>query len=163
MSGARCGEAADLDDAVVVGAGVRGWGCGVEDHPGDAEGEETGVADGVGLGGEVGLGVGALLPLGGEGGGDGRFAAVLGEVGEGAAEGDGAEGLGVFAVLVDVLGVEGEEGVGRGVVAGPEEGLDPGVGILLRAPGELEVVGGGEGLALDVEHGGGESDEEDRG
>ncbi len=39
VSGARGCEAADLDDAVVVRAWVRGWSCGVKDHPGDAEGE----------------------------------------------------------------------------------------------------------------------------
>ena len=142
---------------------VCGRGCGVKDHPGNAEREQARVADGIGFGGEVGLGFRALLPLGGERGGDGRLAAVLGEVGQGAAEGDGAEGLGVFTVLVDILGVEGEEGIGWGIVAGPEKGADPGVGILLREPGELEVVGGGEGLALDVEHGGGESHDEDDG
>ena len=135
----------------------------MEDHPGDAEGEESRVADGVGLGGEVELSVGALLPLGGEPGRDGGLATVLGEVGDSAAEGDGAKGLGVFAVFVHVFGVEGEEGVRGRVVAAPEEGLHPGVGVLLRAPGELEMLGGGEGLALHVEHRCGECEEDDDG
>ncbi len=157
------GEAADFDRAVVVGAGEGGVGVGVEDEPCDAERMEAGVAGGVGLGGEVALGVLTLEPLVGELGRDGCFAAVFGEVGDGAAEGGGAEGLGVFAVFVDVLCVEGEEGVGGCVVACPEEGLDPGVWVAVGEPGEFEVFGCGEGLALNVEHCRGESEEDEDG
>ena len=74
-------ETADFDGSVVVGAGVCGGCGGVEDHPGDAEGQKAGVAEVVGFGGEVDLGGGSLLPLFGEGGSDGCFSAVLGEVG----------------------------------------------------------------------------------
>lgn len=111
-----------------------------------------GVAEVVGFGGEIDLGSGSLEPLFGEGGGDGRFSAILGEVRQGAAESGGAEGLGVFAVFVDILWVEGEESVVGGVVAGPEEGSGP--GIARGEPGEFEVVRGGEGVALHGEHGG---------
>ena len=96
-----------------------------------------GVTEGVGFGGEVDLCGGSLLPLIGEGGGDGRLAAVFGEVWQGAAEGGGTEGLGVFAVFVDILCVEGEEGVVGGVVASPEEGAGPGVA--WGDAGELDV------------------------
>lgn len=42
------------------------------------------------------------------------------------------------------------------MVAGPEECPNPGVGIALGEPGKFEVFGCGEGLTLDVEHGGGD-------
>src|ERR1700735_5147926 len=38
-SGALGCEAAHLDDAIVIRAFVRGWSCGVKNHPGNAEGE----------------------------------------------------------------------------------------------------------------------------
>ena len=152
-------ELADFDGGVAVRAGQVGLAGGLEDEPGDVEGGEGGEALGVGHGFEAGLGGLAEDPGGGEVWRDAGFAAVFGVVGEGGALGDGAEGLGVFAVAAgDVAGVEGEEGVFGGVVAGPEEGLDPGV--RWGAAGEFKVVRGGEGAALDVEHEGSEGEEE---
>ena len=58
----------------------------------------------------------------------------------------------------DVVCVKGEESIFGGVIAGPEESLDPGVGRV--AAGKFEVVGGGEGAALDVEHEGSECEKE---
>jgi len=101
-------------------------------------------------------------PLVGERGSDGRFAAVLGKIRERTALGDGAEGLGIFAGEGDVVGIEREECVDRGVGAAPEEGLGPGVG-RLRAPGKIDVDVGGELDALDGEHGDGGGDYEECG
>ena len=118
---------ADFDGSVVIGAGVIGGCGGVQHHPVDAEVEEAGVAEGIGFGGEVGLRGCTLLPLIGECGRDGSLAAVFGEVWQGTAQGCGAEGLGVFAVFVDIFCVEGEEGDWRGIGARPQECLRPGV------------------------------------
>jgi hypothetical protein len=104
-----------------------------------------------------------LQPLGGERGGDGGLASVFGEVGDGATERDGTEGLGILAVLVDVLCIEGKEGVGWGIVSAPQKGLHPRIRILLREPRKLEMLRGGERLSLHVEHGGGEREDKDSG
>jgi hypothetical protein len=147
--GTGSADAADGDGGVAVGAVEVGDGGALEDEPGDAEGVERGEAGGVSGCGRAevllcGLGDG---PRGGERGRDGGFAAVFGVVGKGRAFGDGAEALGVFAGGVDVVGVEGEEGVFGGVVADPEEGLEPGVsgvrvGVLVTSSmwGELGKV-----------------------
>ncbi len=107
----------------------------MEEHVGGMEGSEEGVTGWVVLLAEVCLGVGGCEPAVGEGGGDGRFAAVFGEVRERGALGDGAEGLGVLAFCVDVFVVEGDEGVVWGVVLDPEEGLGPGVGVVVGVGG----------------------------
>ncbi len=129
----------------------------MEEHPCDAEGEQAGVAGRVVEYGEMGLCGDAVGPAGGQKGRDGGDAAVLGEVRQLAALGDSAKELRVFAVGGDVVGVEGEEGVVGGVVAGVEEGLLPGVA--RGEPGEFDVGVGGVEAALDEEHGDGERDE----
>ncbi len=156
----RSGQAADFDGGVLVGAGECRLAGGFEDEPGDAEGLELGEAESVGFRFEVGLGGLADGPGLGERGSDGGFASVFRVVGECAALGEGAEALGVFvAAFGDVVGVEGEEGVDRGVGANPEEGLLPGV--VRRGVRPLDVRGVGEGGALGDEHGGCEGEKED--
>jgi hypothetical protein len=151
------GEWADLDRAVVVGAGCVDGGGGVQHEPAGLEGREPCAA----LGGcgvaEMLVGQGGCQPCGSQRGEIRSDAAILREVGQRAALADGAEALGVFPGYLDVAGIEREECIGAGVIASPEEGLHPWV--RSGAPGPLEVRRGRERSALDEEHGhGGEDD-----
>lgn len=136
---------------------MRGGRVGVEDHPCGAKGEDAGVALCVVELAEVLLGLRALPPTDREWrfAGEGtirRFSAVFGVVGQHAALCDGAEDLCVFTVGVDVTGVERENGVGWGVVFDPDEGLDPGVGVVVAGPFDLWRRREGEALDSEEAH-----------
>jgi len=139
---------------------VRGCG-GVENQPVNAEGKQAGIAGGFIECAEVGLSGRAKEPSVGERRSDGGFSAVLRVIGKDAALGRGAEGLRVFAGGGDVVCIDGKEGVAWGVVARPEEGLRPGIGI--GPVGEFKMRGRREGGALGFEHDGGEGNDDAKG
>ena len=113
---------------------MSGYGRGVEHHPRRAEDLQVRVTNGVALIAKIFLGGGTLLPERRQWGSDRGLAAILRVVRNGAAQRDGAEGLGVFAIGVHVASVEREERILWCVLFRPQEGLDPRIGVLRSAP-----------------------------
>ena len=108
---------------------VEGGRLGVGDEdPIDAEAELEALEVGELEVGPAGLGLSLLFPEGAELGDFGDDRGVFDGVSEGASLGKGAEAVIVLAWGFEVMGIEGEVGIGGCVVLDPVEGLEPGIG-----------------------------------